>query len=155
MFICSVRASTLKFVAVAALSLALLVSILVLGNDGLVEAAETSSVSYVGIDTNEKRIRFLESFGWRIGEEVVSEESFRIPESFDRVLSGYNEIQKAQGLDLSRYRKKKVTRYVYEVSNYEGYDGKVYASLIVYRDRVIAADIASADPRGFVSGLEK
>ncbi|MBR6545660.1 MAG: DUF4830 domain-containing protein [Clostridia bacterium] len=155
MFICSVRASTLKFAAVAALSLALLVSILVLGGDRLVATAETASVSYVGIDTNEKRMRFLESFGWKVGEEVISEESFQIPERFDRVLSGYNEIQKAQGLDLSRYRKKKVTRFVYEVLNYEGYDGKVYATLVVYRDRVIAADIASADPRGFISGLEK
>ena len=155
MFICSVRASTLKFVAVGALSLALLLSIIVFGSDSLVATAETSSVTYSGIDTNEKRIRFLESFGWEVDDEVISEESFRIPESFDRVLSGYNEIQKAQGLDLSRYRKKKVTRYVYEVKNYEGYDKKVYATLVIYRDRVIAADISSADPMGFVSGLEK
>lgn len=155
MFICSVRASTLKFIAVATVSLALLVSILTLGTAGSIATAEASSVSYVGIDTNEKRIAFLESFGWRVGREVISEESFQIPEQFDRVLSGYNEIQKAQGLDLSRYRKKKVTRYVYEVENYQDYDGKVYATLVIYRDRVIAADLSSADPMGFVSGLEK
>ena len=42
-----------------------------------------------------------------------------------------------------------------EDSYKDSYDGKVYATLVVYRDRVIAADIASADPRGFISGLEK
>ena len=155
MFICSVRASTLRFATVAAVSVALLIALLALGNVGIAATAQTGAVSYSGIDTNEKRIQFLESFGHRVKEEVVSEESFTVPETFDRVLSGYNEIQKAQGLDLSRYRKKKVTRYIYEVENYDGYDGTVYATLIVYRGRVIAADLSSADPMGFVSGLEK
>ena len=76
-----------------------------------------------------------------------------MPEEFDRVMQGYNEIQKTQGLDLSRYRKKKVTRYTYEVTNYPDYEGTVYANLIVYRGRIIAADLSSADPLGFVTGV--
>ena len=86
-----------------------------------------------------------------------------MPENFDRVMLGYNEIQKAQGLDLSRYAKKKVTRYTYEVTNYaelqpedaEPYHGAVYANLLIYRNRVIGADISSADPTGFVEELVK
>lgn len=154
MFICSVRASTLKFVGVAVACVAILVAILAMTGQSLVASAE-ADIDYTGMTTNEKRIAFLEGFGWKVKDEVVSEESFVIPQTFDRVLSGYNEIQKAQGLDLSRYRKKKVTRYVYEVTNYEEHTGTVYASLIVHRGRVIAADISSADPMGFVSGLEK
>ena len=68
-------------------------------------------------------------------------------------MQGYNEIQKTQGLDLSRYRKKKVTRYTYEVTNYPDYAGTVYANLIVYRGRIVAADLSSADPSGFVRGV--
>ncbi len=154
MFICSVRASTLRFIGVAVACVALLVTVLILSDEGVVASAE-AKISYTGITDNEKRIAFLQGFGWTVKDEVVSEESFVIPESFDRVLSGYNEIQKAQGLDLSRYRKKKVTRYVYEVTNYGEDAGTVYATLIICRGRVIAGDISSADPMGFVSGLEK
>ena len=38
----------------------------------------------------------------------------------------YNEIQKQQGLDLSKYRRKNATRYTMEITNYGEYNGKVY-----------------------------
>jgi hypothetical protein len=98
---------------------------------------------------------FIKSLGWQTTGEVIESESFTLPETFDRVLLGYNEIQKDQGLDLSRYRKKRVTRYTYEVTNFDGYEGKVYLNLIVYRGKVIAGDVSSADPMGFVQGLER
>jgi len=101
-------------------------------------------------------VTFLETFGWQVASETPTEEvTFLIPKEFDRVLAGYNEIQKSQGLDLGRYANKKVTRYTYELVGYEGYEGKVYANLIMYKNKVIAADITSADPYGFVHGLEK
>jgi hypothetical protein len=116
-----------------------------------VSAQET--ISYGKIRTDEERLAFLASLGWQTTGEVVEEETFILPETFDRVLLGYNEIQKDQGFDLSRYRKKKVTRYTYQVTNYEGYEGTVYANIIMYRNRIIAGDICSADPLGFVRPL--
>jgi hypothetical protein len=71
------------------------------------------------------------------------------------VFTGYNEIQKRQGLDLSKYKKKNVMRYTYEVKNYKDYDGTVYANIIVYRNKVIGGDICSADVTGFIHGFEK
>jgi hypothetical protein len=68
---------------------------------------------------------------------------------------GYNELQRRQGLDISKYAKKKITRYTYTVSNYEGYDGEVKANLLIYRNRIIACDISSADPGGFVEPIVK
>ena len=153
MFVCSVRASTLRFVGVAVLCAVLLFGTLILSDGRLVAAASGTSVSYTGADTDAGRIDFLEKQGWTVKREVVDEATFTLPEEFDRVMQGYNEIQKTQGLDLSRYRKKKVTRYTYEVTNYPDYEGTVYANLIVYRGRIIAADLSSADPLGFVSGV--
>ena len=161
MFIVTVRAQTVRLAALLCVAVTLFLGIAVFrdagGMDTLAaqqgEAVET--VSYVKLRTDEERLKFLASLGWQTTGEVVDEQSFVLPETFDRVLSGYNEIQKDQGLDLSRYRKKRVTRYTYEITNYEGYEGKVYANLIVFRNRVIAGDISSADPMGFVSGLEK
>ena len=159
MFIYSVRASTLKFFGVVGLCAVLLITLGLFSGRGTVAAAGDAdtqqTVSYTGIKTNEDRIAFLASFGYTVKETVVEEETFVIPDEFDRVLVGYNEIQKSQGLDLSRYQNKKVTRYTYEVTGYPDYQGTVWANLIVYRGRVIAADISSADPRGFVHGLSK
>ena len=155
MFICSVRATTLRFVGAALLCAVLLVGILVLSDGHLVEAASGTAVDYSGADTDEGRREFLEKQGWTVKGEAVDEVTFTLPETFDRVMQGYNEIQKSQGLDLTRYRKKKVTRYTYEVTNYPDYEGTVYANLLVYRGKIIAADLSSADPLGFVSGIGK
>ena len=153
MFICSVRASTLRFVGVAVLCAVLLFGTLILSDGKLVAAASGTSISFTGADTDAGRIDFLQKQGWSVKAEMVDEATFTMPETFDRVMQGYNEIQKMQGLDLSRYRKKKVTRYTYEVTNYPDYEGTVYANLIVYRGRIVAADLSSADPLGFVRGV--
>ncbi len=159
MFICSLRASTLKFFSAVLLSLALFLTILILVEPTVVDAGAepeaTEVVNYSGVRTDEERREFLSSFGWQTGDAPADEEDFVLPADFDRVLAGYNEIQKEQGLDLSRYRNKKVTRYTYEVAGYPDFEGKVYANLIVYKNKVVAADICSADPYGFVHGLKK
>ena len=86
-------------------------------------------------------------------EAAVEEREVTIPSDFDKVFAAYNELQKEQGFDLSAYRKKTVMRYTYEVENFEDYEGTVYVNLIVYRNRVIGADISSLDVSGFVCGL--
>ena len=59
-------------------------------------------------------------------------------------------------LDLSKYKGKTVTRYTYEVTDYPGHEGeKIYANLIVRKNRIIAGDICSAEPSGFIHGFEK
>ncbi|MBO5790377.1 MAG: DUF4830 domain-containing protein [Clostridia bacterium] len=152
MFIYSVRASTLRFVGLLVLAAALLAGALAYRQNATVQAA---NYHFNKIKTDEDRVEFLAQFGWETAKTPIEQTEFTIPDTFDRVMMGYNEIQKNQGLDLSRYENKKVTRYTYEVTNYKGYEGKVYANLIVYRDKVIAGDICAADPLGFVHGFEK
>lgn len=112
-------------------------------------------MSYGGIATENDRREFIKAQGYEIADKAVDKVSFSVPKDFDRIISGYNEIQKKQGLDLGRYKGKKVTRYTYLVTNYEGYDGAVYANLVVYRKKIIACDVSSADPTGFVEPLVK
>lgn len=153
MFICSVRASTLKFFALIVLTLAVLITVMAVGNDSTVYASSDGmEINYGKIKTNEDRVNFIKSFGLSVKEEPAKEENFAMPENFDRVILGYNELQKAQGLDLSKYAKKKVTHYAYEVTNYD-HDGTVFVNLLVYRNRIIACDISSAEADGFVLPL--
>ncbi len=158
MFIYSVRAATLKFFGAVALSLVVLIALFALIQPTSIAVGGevyTEAANYSGIKSEDDRVSFLSRYGWEVSGAPISEKTFTLPESFDRVLIGYNELQKEQGLDLSKYKKKKVTRYTYEITNYPDYEEKVYANLIIYKNKVISADICSADPDGFVHGLKK
>lgn len=158
MFIYSFKASTIKFFAVVCVALATLITLIafipVAAVDDSVGAAGKVNIDYSGIKTNEDRIRFLGQFGWVVKPEAVESIEVTIPAEFDKIFTAYNEIQKRQGLDLSKYKKKNVQRYTYEITNYEGYDGTVYANILVYRNKVIGGDVCSADVKGFMHGFE-
>ena len=153
MFICSVRASTVKFFVVLALSFAVLLGLILSGNTAIISASSNGAVNLSDIKTEDDRVAFIEQFGLRVKGAAVESKSFVIPDNFDRALAGYNEVQKRQGLDLSKYAKKKVTRYTYELEDYEGYDGDVLVNLLIYRNRVIGCDVSSASAEGFVKEL--
>ena len=160
MFIYSLRASTLKFFGVIALSLltlAALVFFIPAYDGGAIESsavlADGQTVEFTGIKTEEDRLNFISSLGWEVKAQPIEEEKVTIPAEFDRVLSEYNILQQQQGLDLAKFKRKKATRYTYEVTNYTGWDGPVYLNLLVCRNRIIGGDICSADANGFVTGL--
>jgi hypothetical protein len=152
MFIFSVRASTLKLCALIALTLVLLVGVGTFAEGEVISVSALGDIQYSGIKTNEDRVAFIERLGVLVADDPVDEKTFTIPENFDRIVSGYNELQKRQGLDVSRYAKKKVTRYTYKVENYD-FDGDVYVNLFIFKNKIIACDICSAEQGGFVAPL--
>lgn len=155
MFIVSVRASSVRFFALLLMIAALAVGILALGGrEAVFASAKTEDgISFGGIETAEDRAEFLKALGVEVKEGSETSDEFTMPEDFDRVLLGYNELQKTQGLDLSKYAKKKVTRYTYEVTNCKGHEGAVFANLLVWKGRIIACDYSSGEPGGFVKPL--
>lgn len=159
MFIYSMRAGTVRFVGVVAVALAALVMLIAfvpqLQPAAAVSVESASEISSEKIKTNDDRIRFLGTFGWQVEGEPVEATTVRIPDTFDKVFSAYNDLQKGQGLDLSALAGKTVERYTYKVTNYEGYEGTVLVNLFVYHDRIIGADVSSADAAGFIHGLKK
>lgn len=122
---------------------------------GVSAFADSENITYTGVKTNEDRVEFLEQFGWTVDSTPVEEKEIVIPSEFDQVMSDYNNMQKQQGLDLEKYRRKTVTKYTYNVTNYENYTGTIYANILVYRGRVIGGDISTADVSGFSHGFSK
>lgn len=159
MFIYSMRAGTVRFFGILCVALAALITLIAFVPE-LQPAAATGSeveeqISFEGVKDEEGRIAFLSQFGWEVEETPVESTTVTIPREFDKVFAAYNEMQRAQGLDLSNYSGKTVERYTYTVTNYEGYEGTVLANLLIHRGRVIGADICSAEADGFVHGLKK
>ncbi len=160
MFIYSLRASTLKFFGVTTLAVAALVTLLVFIptaeptiSDGVLAAVE--EVTFDKIKTAEDRIAFLKQFGWEVEPTPVEEVEVTIPAEFDKVYQSYNELQRKQGFDLSKFHKKDVMRYTYRITNYPDYEGEVLVSILMQRHRVIGGDVCSADANGFIHGLDR
>ncbi|MBE6624214.1 MAG: DUF4830 domain-containing protein [Ruminococcaceae bacterium] len=158
MFVYSFKASTLKFFGVIGISVVLLIALVFLiptySKDTTAEIALfNENISFDKVKGASDVRDFLSQYGWKVEEAPVEECEITIPKEFDKVMTSYNEIQKQQGLDLSKYAKKSAKRYTYKVTNYPEYNGTVYANVIVYRDKVIAGDICSADARGFIHTL--
>lgn len=116
-------------------------------------SAETSASLSQRLKTNEDRVTFLQSYGWEIDGTPVTETEVRIPDAFDNAYQSYNELQQRQGLDLERYKGKKAMLYIYSVKNDPSGEDGVTASLVLYRNRLIAADVCSAEANGFIRGV--
>ncbi|MCQ2432078.1 MAG: DUF4830 domain-containing protein [Clostridia bacterium] len=157
MFVYSVRASALRFVSVIVLSVIALAALIAFVPTYVPASVivKENSVTVSGIRTEEDRIGFLKQFGWEVAGDAPEAVEVTVPARFDKVCENYNAIQKAQGMDLSRYRGKKVMRYTYTLASYPGYDGTVLASILVYKNKVIGGDICSADVTGFLHGFKK
>ena len=136
MFICSCRASTVKFFSVTAVALAALVTLLVFIPSADTETdtpTASQSVRYDKIKTAEDRIAFLGSLGIEVEAEPLEDVEVTVPAEFDKVYKSYNELQLEQGFDLTKYHRKKVKRYTYRVTNYKGYEGEVLVNLLIYK----------------------
>ncbi len=153
MFVYSMKASTLKFFGVILASVVVLVTLILLIPASDNASVDAASANYNKVKTNEDRIALLSGLGWQVSEQPVEEVQVQIPAEFDSVLDRYNSLQMDQGLDLSKYKRKTLTRYTYQVTNYPDYEGTVYANLLVYRNKVVAGDLCSASADGFVSPL--
>lgn len=117
-----------------------------------VDAMGQSSLSQK-LKTNEERVAYLQSFGWQVEQTPLAETEVRIPDTFDAAYQSYNELQLSQGLDLTDCQGKNAMLYSYQVTNYPTEQTDVTANLVLYKNKVVAADISAVSDGGFVQGL--
>ncbi|MBE6655851.1 MAG: DUF4830 domain-containing protein [Ruminococcaceae bacterium] len=139
MFICAVKATTLRFVGILVLSVTVLVGMTVFYTAEEPVLSGTD-VRYDGMYTETDRRDFLSSLGYKATGDAKSTVEYTLPPTLDAVLLGYNQLQREQGFDLEKYTGKTLTRYTYELASEDGKE-KEYATLLVYRDRIVGADL--------------
>ena len=138
-----------RVILVLAALAALIVLICILAKGGGGESPAPSQEQPVSVATNDARVQYLTDYGWEVVNSPV-----RIPSEITEVYQRYNALQMSQGFDLTQYAGKTATRYVYEIENYPNASDPVYATLLVYKDQVIGADITDTSANGVVQGLE-
>jgi len=154
MFMFTAKLNKGKAIMIVLLLAVIIAAIILLAHipGGDVGAAETAASGPV--KTNADRIAYISGYGWEVSEKAIEEQTIVIPREFGDVYSEYNDIQLAQGFDLSRYSGREAVRYTYEVTNYPTGEENVVADIIVYRGEVIAGDIQCTSLDGFMHGLE-
>lgn len=119
-------------------------------------ASGEKNVKFDGIKTDEDLQNFINSLGIEVKTPAYNSVDIELPRVFDAVYKKYNDIQKQQGFDLSKYKGKTLHRYTFEVTNYPipestpETNGKIYLTLFKYKDKIVGGDISSRDFGGFV-----
>ena len=99
------------------------------------------------------REKYLASYGWEIDPDSEAESTVLLPKKFEGAVKDYADMQTAQGYDFAFYSGLECRQFTYEVTNYDGCNGTVYAVLYVKGTRVIGGDIHSAEINGFMHGI--
>lgn len=160
MFIYTLKFDKKKAVFAVVIAALLIIGIILLAGAFQKKAAAEGpapAAARVSSDTvkNEKgRVAYLAENGWEVESPAESESTVMIPRTFSAIFEEYNELQKEQGFDLSRYCGTEVTMYTYRVTNADA-DGEVLAVLYVKGNKVIGGDVHSTALDGFMVGIKK
>lgn len=103
--------------------------------------------------TNEDRVAYLQALGWEVDPEPVETLQFLLPETLEEPYVSYNQLQLAQGFDLTQYTGKQVTRYTYTVTNDPRCEQGVQANLYICEEIPVAGDILCTGANGFQDTL--
>lgn len=124
-------------------ALCVLALILLFGTGDDAEMTASSAIS-----TNDARVQFLKDFGWEVSASPAESGQVKIPTETTEVFDRYNALQKSQGYDLTQYAGKTVMRFVYKVNNYPNATDPVYATVLVYKNKIIGGDITDTSAGG-------
>ena len=151
MFIYTAKLSKGKMAIVAAIAAAVILLMILLMNRGTGTSMETAAPK---LSTPEARVEYLASCGYTVSPEPLRTQEVLIPKEFTEVYDQYNSLQQSQGFDLLKYRGKRVMQYVYAIENWpEENADPVYATLLVYKNKLIGGDISRGGEDGFLRPL--
>lgn len=152
MFVMTTKVNLKKILVILAAVVAVILALVLIFSGGSDESVQTGAPVVSG---NDARVKFLTDLGWDVSASPTESGQVLIPEEQNEVMSRYNSLQKSQGYDLTQYAGKNVMRYVYKVNNYPNATEPVYATLLVYKNKVIGGDITDTAAKGVVQGFKR
>ena len=105
-------------------------------------------------ETNEARVKYLESLGWEVDAEPIEILRLTLPEELVEPYRSYNELQLKQGFDLAPFLGETLERCTYAVKNYPGRADGCQADLYLSDGFIVAGDIVCTGANGFIATLD-
>lgn len=152
MVIFTAKLNKKKCIGVVAAAAALILFIIFLSNRGT--GTDLTPAAGTKLSSPESRVEYLASQGYITPQEPIKTQEVLIPKDFTEVYAQYNALQQSQGFDLTKYKGKRVMQYVYQVENWpEETSDPVYATLLIYKNKLIGADLSRSGAEGFLRPL--
>ena len=149
MMVMTAKVDMKKILLILAAVAALILSVVLLSGER--SAAQTAAPAP---GSNDARVKFLTDYGWDVTASPKESSQVKIPQETTEVFDRYNALQKGQGYDLSKFAGKTVMRYVYQINNYPGAKGPVYATLLVHKNQIIGGDVTDTAAGGHIRGFK-
>lgn len=141
-----------KLIGILVAAAAVILIIIFLANRGT--GTELTPAAGTKLSTPESRVEYLSSLGYTVSPDPVRTQEVQIPDEFTQVYDQYNALQQSQGFDLTKYKGKRVMQYVYLVENWpEENSEPVYATLLTYKNKLIAGELSRGGSDGFLRPL--
>lgn len=105
-------------------------------------------------ETNESRVKYLESLGWEVDGEPIETLRLTLPEELVEPYRSYNELQLKQGFDLTPFLGETLERCTYAVKNYPGHPNGCQADLYLSDGFIVAGDVVCTGADGFIATLD-
>ena len=149
MFAVNIRVSKIKLILFICAAVVMAVLIIAVYN----KSQKQQAIKPV-CNNEQEIISYIASFGVTVATDSVKVDTVIVPSEFNEVYTNYNKLQIEQGFDLTKYKGKQLTRYTFSVTNYsqEGFD--VFAEILLYDNKVVAADVYSTNVDGFIKALK-
>ena len=149
MFAVNIRFSKIKLILFICAAVVMAVLIIAVYN----KSQKQQAIKPV-CNNEQEIISYIASFGVTVATDSVKVDTVIVPSEFNEVYTNYNKLQIEQGFDLTKYKGKQLTRYTFSVTNYsqEGFD--VFAEILLYDNKVVAADVYSTNVDGFIKALK-
>lgn len=105
-------------------------------------------------ETNESRVKYLESLGWEVDAEPIEVLRLTLPNELVEPYRSYNDLQLKQGFDLTPLLGETLERCTYAIKNYPGRTDGCQADLYLLDGVIVAGDIVCTGANGFIATLD-
>ena len=95
----------------------------------------------------------VSNHGYTSDPNYYEVKSIIIPNDFDVILSGYNDMIKQNGYDLNGQKGREAVKVVLKITDYSNASGDVFSSFLIVDNIVVAADLYSGGESGFLTNF--
>ena len=121
---------------------------------GLQETATVVKTDYK-MTTTQEMADYILSKGYTVDLQSAQVKEVRIPKKFDAEFENFNEkIMATDGLSLEKYKNDKVSKWTFQIADYDVENKTAVAVLLVRKDKLIGAYLIQ-NPEGTAHSLSK
>ena len=95
----------------------------------------------------------LTNHGYTADPNYYEVKNIVVPNDFDIILDGYNDMIKQNGYDLNEQKGREAVKVVLKLTDYPNSSGDVFSSFLIVDNIVVAADLYSGGEDGFLINL--